>query len=393
MHGDLLDLFLILACLGFAISGYRQGLLVGALSFLGIFGGGLVGTRIAAPVSRALGDRFSAPVVGIAVVFICASIGQVLAAAIGARIKGRLTWRPLRLLDSAGGGALSVVSVLLVAWLLATAVAHSSLTGLSRQVRASVVIGAVDNVVPGIFRSDLARFRRLLDNTGFPAVVGPLTSEAVLPVAPPDAAIAGSAAVRTARASILKVRGDAPSCGRRIEGSGFVYAPGRLMTNAHVVAGVRRPEVEVGSRTLSATVVLYDPQRDVAVLDVPGLTATPLAFGGVAGRGATAIVAGYPQDGPFTAGAARIRDRQEIRGPNIYMTRDVTRQVYAVRALVRPGNSGGPLLTPAGQVYGVVFAASTDTADTGYALTAAEVASDASRGRSGGSRVSTGGCD
>lgn len=166
------------------------------------------------------------------------------------------------------------------------------------------------------------------------------------------------------------------------------------MTNAHVVAGVRAPTVYLPDGSgRSATVVLYDPDRDVAVLAVDGLSVKALAFAGDAANGASGAVAGYPEDGGFTAVAARVRDRQDIRGPNIYQRKTVTRDVYAIRASVLPGNSGGPLLSASGSVYGVVFAAATDTAQTGYVLTAAEVAADASAGRTASGAVSTQGCD
>jgi len=199
--------------------------------------------------------------------------------------------------------------------------------------------------------------------------------------------------VTAVRSRIFKITGVARSCSRRIEGSGFLYAPHRVMTNAHVVAGVRSPKIHVGDHELSATVVVYDPNRDVAVLAVPGLSAAPLAFAGPARTGQSAIVVGYPQDGPYRADAARIRGTQDARGPNIYDNRTVVREIYALRGRVRPGNSGGPLVSPQGQVYGVVFAAAADDPQTGYALTAAEVAGDARLGRTATAGVSTQSCD
>ena len=394
MHGDVLDIVLLALCVLFGLAGFRQGFLSGVLSFVGVIGGGYVGTRVSPWVARHA-TSVSTPVVGILVVFLLASVGQVLASTAGVALRRRLTWRPARALDSVGGAVLSVLSVLIVAWLVATAVAHSTLTGLARQVRRSEVVSLTDRAMPDFARGDLAAFRRLLDNTGFPAVVGPLSTESVEPAPPPDQAVLRSAAVTATRSSIVKVRGDAPSCDRRVEGSGFVIAAGRVLTNAHVVAGVRHPDVFTPDGTaLPARVVLYDPDRDVAVLVVPGLSARSLSFAAAtAAGGASAVVAGFPQDGPFRAVAARIRDAQDIRGPNIYQTKTVTRGVYAVRATVLPGNSGGPLLSAAGQVYGVVFAASTDTADTGYALTAGEVASDVRGGIAASSSVGTGGCD
>ncbi len=175
-----------------------------------------------------------------------------------------------------------------------------------------------------------------------------------------------------------------------------MFAPERVMTNAHVVAGVRSPEVHVGNGTLSATVVLYDSDRDIAVLAVPGLRVAPLSFFDPtkhASSGDSAIVVGYPLDGPFRADAARVRGTQDAKGPDIYQSKTVVREIYALRARVRPGNSGGPLVSPGGKVYGVVFAAAADDPQTGYALTAKEVESDAIRGRSATAPVSTRGCD
>jgi S1-C subfamily serine protease len=166
------------------------------------------------------------------------------------------------------------------------------------------------------------------------------------------------------------------------------------MTNAHVLAGVASPTVETSDgRALHARVVLYDPKRDVAVLQVGGLGLSPLTFDGSLSHGDNAIVLGYPENGPFRADPARVRAQQNARGPDIYQDQEVTRQIYSLYAKVRPGNSGGPLLTTSGQVGGVVFAAAVDNAHTGYALTASEVAGDAAQGRSATTPVSTQGCD
>jgi S1-C subfamily serine protease len=173
-----------------------------------------------------------------------------------------------------------------------------------------------------------------------------------------------------------------------------VYAADHVMTNAHVVAGVASPTIHTGDgRSLAARVVLYDPERDVAVLYVPGLNLAPLSFAGPLSSGQSAIVAGYPENGPFTPRAARIRNVQNARGPDIYQNREVTRQIYALYAKVLPGNSGGPLLTTSGAVAGVVFAAAIDDPKTGYALTAHEVAHDAASGTNATRPVSTQSCD
>ncbi len=193
--------------------------------------------------------------------------------------------------------------------------------------------------------------------------------------------------------SVLKVTGLAEACRKKIEGSGFVYAPERVMTNAHVVAGVREPQVEVDGTVLDASVVLFDPARDVAVLAVDGLRARPLVPApDEAEREQGAIVVGYPQDGPFRADAARVIRSQDARGKDIYQQADVVREIYSVRGLVRQGNSGGPLVDTDGRVLGVVFAAAADDQTIGYVLTWDEVAGAAERGARSTEPVSTRDC-
>jgi S1-C subfamily serine protease len=209
----------------------------------------------------------------------------------------------------------------------------------------------------------------------------------------PDSAILRSEAVTASRQSILRVTGVAEECSRRSEGTGFVFADDYVMTNAHVVAGINDARVQ-GERgaAKAARVVLFDPKVDVAVLHVPGLDVPPLEFAGSASSGDSAVVAGYPEDGPFSAIPARVRDEIIAVGRDIYERGNVRREVYAIRADVRPGNSGGPLLAPDGDVYGVVFAAAADDPETGYALTAAEVQGPATTGRTRTARVDTGDC-
>ncbi len=391
---DLLDGVLLIAVVLFGISGYRQGFIVGAMSFVGFLGGAVLGAQLAPWISDVIGNGRRSPVTGIIVVFAGAVLGQLIASAVAAAVRTRIHWRPAQTIDSVGGAIISGISVLLVAWLMATAVNRSPYEALRRQIHNSGVIQAVDALVPDGARQVFANFLRLVEQQGFPQVFAGLGGDTIVPTRPPDPALAGSAVVQQVKPSILKVTGDAPSCQKSIEGSSFVYSPQRVMTNAHVVAGVPNPTVEVNGRRLPARTVLFDPKRDVAVLFVPGLTANPLPFASrTAAAGDSAIVIGYPRNGPFTPVAARVRDRINARGVDIYSQSTVTREIYGLRAQVLPGNSGGPLISPSGQVYGVVFAAATDDSETGYALTAAEVAGDAQTGRSATAPVSTGGCD
>ena len=389
-----LDVVLVVAGVLFALSGYRQGFVVGVLSFVGFLGGGVLGARIAPRVAEL--DAFvgfSRSVVGLAVVFLAATLGQVLATVVGSALRRRLTWRSARRLDAAGGAVVSVLSLLLVAWLVGRAVASSPYPELASQVRRSTVMTTVDGLVPESGRRFLGEFRNLIDERGFPEVFSDLQAADEAGVRPPDLALVSDPAVKAVRQSVLKVTGEAEACRKRIEGSGFVYAPERVMTNAHVVAGVREPKVEVEGRWLDADVVLFDPARDVAVLAVDGLRARPLPPAPEeAEREQGAIVVGYPQDGPFRADAARVIRTQDARGKDIYQQADVTREIYSVRGLVRQGNSGGPLIDTDGRVLGVVFAAAADDQTIGYVLTWDEVAGPAEQARESTRRVSTRDC-
>jgi S1-C subfamily serine protease len=392
--GDVLDILLVAAALLFAVSGYRQGFVVGVLSFVGFLGGGIIGAKAAPDVAgTGVFADVPAPVVGLGVVFLAAILGQLVATVVGAAVRDRLTWHPARTLDAVGGAVVSVVSLLLVAWLIGTAVASSPFPTLASAVRNSAVLRVVDGLVPAQGQQFFASFRRLIDDRGFPEVFGGLAPTQVQEVPPPDDALTQSPVVQAARPSVLKVTGVAESCRRSIEGTGFVYAPQRVLTNAHVVAGVDEPRVQVGDEELAAQVVVFDPGRDLAVLAVPGLERTALAFDGEAESGAGAIIVGYPQNGPFRAEAARIRGTQRARGPDIYGQETVVREIYALRGLVQPGNSGGPLLNPEGEVYGVIFAAAADDPQTGYALSNDEVRPVAEAGVSATEPVDTRTCD
>jgi len=394
--GDLLDLILIALAVAFAVAGYRQGFIIGVLSFAGFVGGGAIGAVVGPRIARSLVSGTAAQaLVANLVVFVAAMIGQLLASGVGVAMRSRLTWRPATVVDAFGGAAVSVISVLLIAWLIASAVAYAPFPLISRQVNDSVVLRGVDRIMPPAASTMFSDFRGLLASGPYAQVFGALGAEGALSVGPPDNGVLSSRGLARDRDSIVKVQGTAPSCSRRIEGTGFVFARDHVLTNAHVVAGVTQgPDVSAqGGPELRATVVLYDPRRDVAILYVPGLAARPLRFAGLASTGNSAIVVGYPLDGSLTAVAARIGGSEEATSPDIYQTTQVTREIYTVRAAVRQGNSGGPLLAPDGRVYGVVFAAAVSVKDTGYALTASEVIPDARAGKASTAGVSTEACD
>jgi S1-C subfamily serine protease len=269
-------------------------------------------------------------------------------------------------------------------------VSGAKLPWASREVRSSVVLERVNGLMPTDAVEALNSFNDVVGSSFFPRYLEPFAPERIINVGPPPGRVARDPDVERAQRSVFKVRGE-NACNRGVEGSGFLYGPGRLMTNAHVVAGVDRPVVLVGETEKPATVVYYDPETDIAVLAID--EQGPFLRFDRGGRSNQAgAVLGYPQDGPYNVQAARIRGEQRLRSPDIYGNGTVVREVYSLRALVRPGNSGGPLVSSAGRVLGVIFAASVTDGDTGYALTAAQVAGAAADGLTRTSAVDTGDC-
>jgi S1-C subfamily serine protease len=389
-----LDLLLAISAISFAFSGYRQGFVVGVLAFVGFLGGGVLGLLFAPTAVARLSAGAFQSLVAIALVLLAATLGQVALAWLGAIVRDRIVWRPARVVDAGLGALVSVVALLLVSWFLASSLRPGPVPALSREISDSRIITAVDGVMPESASTLFSSFRRVLDDSGLPTVFGGLAPERIRAIDPPKPDVARRAAIRAASASIVEIEGTANSCSRRLDGSGFVISPQHVLTNAHVVAGVARPNVQIGGvgQRLSARVVVFDSKRDLAVLFVPDLRSAPLGFDDGGTRGDQGVVAGFPQGGPFRLEPARIRDTIAARGPDIYQRSQVTREVFSLYADVQPGNSGGPLLAPDGHVYGVVFAKSLDDPNTGYALTADEVAPVVSAGRASRTETSTGSC-
>jgi S1-C subfamily serine protease len=391
---NLLDWLLVVLVLAYAVSGYWQGFVTGAFATAGLLLGGLFGVWLA-PV--ALGDADPSLLVSLGALFIvilAASLGQGLLQWGGARIRDRITWQPVRAIDAIGGAALSACAVLIVAWALGVAVSGSRIDGVTPMVRSSLVLSEVNEVLPQRAGGLLQAFNNVVGTSFFPRYLEPFSPERIVDVKPGDRRMLRDPDVTRAGSSVLKVRGT-NSCGRGIEGSGFVFAEDRLMTNAHVVAGVDDPQVIVGDSTTDAKVVFYDSQLDVAVLEFDGDSVPVLPFTTedepTQPKDPVAIL-GYPQDGPFDIESGRIRAKQTLRSPDIYGEGAVIRDVFSLRGLVRPGNSGGPIVDSAGQVVGVVFAASVTDDDTGYALTADQVREAAADGAASDTERSTEGC-
>lgn len=389
------DVIILLVALLAAISGARQGVIVALPAFLGVLSGAIIGIRFAAPM---VVDMFKTPAAKVALAFatvvFLVAIGETFGVWVGRTLKERLGPDHGSPLENALGAVVQGVAAFAIAWLVGFSMTSvSGLPGLATAINNSKVLATVNDNMPPQAHALPNDLRKLLDVSGLPRILPPFVDEPNRQVKPPDTALQKSAVVREVRPSVLKIRGEAPSCSRRLEGSGFVIAPQRVITNAHVVAGTNRVQVESGGSLLDATVVHFDPDTDVAILNVPALDAPVLDFqSDPADGGDSSIVLGYPLDGPYTATPARVRQRITLRGPDIYERKTVRRDVYTVRGQIRSGNSGGPMIAPDGDVLGVVFGASVQEPDTGFTLTAEEVAPEVQSASSMTSPVGTGSC-
>jgi S1-C subfamily serine protease len=388
---NLLDWLLVLLVGVYALSGYWQGFVAGAFATTGLLLGGLFGIWLAPAV---LGDADPSVWVSfgaLLVVIVTASLGQAALQYVGAQIRDRITWHPIRAVDAAGGAALSVAAVLLVAWALGVAITGSRLGSITPAVNESAVLRVVNGVLPGQAPRLLRAFDDVVGSGFFPRYLEPFAPERIVEVDSGPKRLRKDPDVVRSRPSVGKVRGT-NRCGQGVEGSGFVFARNRLMTNAHVVAGVREPEITFEDSVIPAKVVSYDPELDIAVLSFEAPGVKPMDFDLDVEAGQGVAILGYPQDGPFDIEVARIRAEQRLRSPNIYGSETVIREVFSLRGKVEPGNSGGPIVTSAGDVAGMVFAASVTDKDTGYALTAEQLRTAAADGIASEERAGTGQC-
>ena len=368
-----LDLAVIGVALIAAISGWRSGALGSLMSFVGVLLGAIAGVMLAphivSHVHSQRGKLFAALFLILALVV----IGEVAGVVLGRAVRGSIRSGPVRVVDSFIGVALQLVVVLVAAWLLGSPLTSSNQQNLAAATRGSRVITEVDKYAPEWLRSVPKRMSALLSTSGLPDVLEPVGTP-IQAVDPPDPSLADSLVVSKSRPSVVKILGVATACQKVLEGTGFVIAPNRVMSNAHVVAGTESVTVEAEGKKYDATVVSYDPNADISILDVPNLPQQPLVFAeDPAKTGTDAVVLGYPGGGDFAATPARVREIIELSGPDIYKTTTVNREVYTIRGTVRQGNSGGPMINRAGQVIGVVFGAAVDDNDTGFVMTTDEV--------------------
>lgn len=387
------DLAIVLVALLAATSGWRQGAVASALAFVGVILGAVAGILLAPYVLVHVTEGKLRILAGISLIVVLVIIGEVAGMVLGRAARSGMHSPVARSVDSVVGAGLQAVAVVVAAWLLAIPLTSSSQPSVAAAVRGSNVLAGVDDIAPQWLRQIPTEFSALLDTSGLPDVIGPFGRTPITEVEPPDASVLASPLAAELRPSVLRINGVAPSCQRALEGSGFVVAPERVMTNAHVVAGTESITVDTMTGSLPAQVVLFDSSVDIAILAVPGLDVPVLPFAQQpAQTGDSALVLGYPGGGPYTASAARVREVLNLNGPDIYKAGTTQREVYTVRGSIRQGNSGGPMVNDQGEVLGVVFGAAVDDSDTGFVLTANEVSRQLAMATSASTPVSTGVC-
>jgi S1-C subfamily serine protease len=348
-----------------ALFGYGQGFVAGALSLAGFAAGAWIGTRIGPLLLHDGENSPYAPLFGLAGALLA---GAVLASGfegIGARLRFALRRAPgFGVLDGLLGALLMAVVGLGVAWVVgAVALQTPGARKLRRDIQRSAILTRLNDVLPSRkLLNALARF------DPFPRISGPDAD-----VAEPDPRIARDPQVAGAADSVVKILGTA--CGLGVEGSGWVAAPGIVVTNAHVVAGEEDTTVhpDGGEQALDATAVHFDARNDIAVLRVDGLQAPDLPLAANPRRGTGGAILGYPLDGPYRVRAARLGATSEVLTQDAYGQGPVRRSIVAVRGKVQSGNSGGPIVDARGRVLATVFAATTSGRRGGYGVPNARV--------------------
>jgi S1-C subfamily serine protease len=368
-----------------AFYGYVQGFIVGALSLVGFAVGAFLGTRLA-PLLLSQGNRSPyAPLFGLLGALLAGGVFASGLEGLGARVRSALRIPGLRAVDGLLGAALTACVGLGIAWIIGAVARDASASrSLRTDIQNSTILRALDKILPpsGPILNALARIDPL------PSVRGPAAD-----VPAPTRRILGSSGVRVAHHSVVRVFGTA--CGLGVEGSGWVVAPGLVVTNAHVVAGETDTQIQIDGvgPGRGARALVFDPHNDISILQVPGLTLRPLGVVAHPASGIATAILGYPLDGAFTARPGRLGQTETADTQDAYGHGHVLRTITALRGKVQPGNSGGPMINGRGQVVATVFAALTGTSRAGgFAVPNTVVRAEVKRAEARTQPVSTGAC-
>lgn len=371
----MIDLVLGIIALSSLAMGWIRGLspTVGAL--IGFALGLLIGRGVLAGMKLAGANELLdviGPTGAFAVPFVLGLIGAAIGASWGRALRDRIRSAAGRLVDAIGGAISGLVIFCLLVWVSAGWVRTTSLIEPNQWAAESVIVRALDGAAPVPSSQALGALGEALRFNGFPDVFSGQKEQIREVDAPnPEMVAVGKEAAQ----SVVKITAQAPACNSASEGTGWVYSDRYVATNAHVVAAAQQISVQVAGKgqALPAQVVGFNPTIDVAVLYVPSLQAPAMQRGEDLAVGADSVVVGFPEHGPYTISPSRVRERVIAEGKDIYGEKKAIRQVYSLRADVRPGNSGGPLIAADGRVSGMVFAKSQNDDATGYALTLKEI--------------------
>jgi S1-C subfamily serine protease len=386
-----LDIVLGLILLGYLVYGFRNGFVRSVGSILGVAAGAIAAVMLIPLLSTWVPDPTWRIVVTLAVAFVLLFVGQASGAFLASLLRRRMRNSGFRAIDRVFGGGISLVATALVLSTVSVSIAALGVPMLSTSIASSTVLRTIDSLTPAEAKSALAQLRSTVTEDSLPQIVEALGGPLVAPELP--AAVANTPALEVAAQSVVRITGNAFACGQSQSGSGFVVADDRVVTNAHVVAGVSAPVVEVpGKGAQAATVVYFDPTDDLAVLAVTSLAADPLTLTSTLAAGSTGVTDGYPLGGPFVSLPAQVISVDTLAIEDIYGTSVTPRSIYTLAADIQQGDSGGPLLNEAGAVAGVVFAKSAATANVGYAVTMEELLPVAESAEGLTATVSSGDC-
>lgn len=368
-------------------NGFSRGFWLSLAQYVGLLLGVIVGAAAAPALLDYLGitSPVARPLGGVLVLIIGGSLGSSIGFAAGQPIRHRiLRERVHSITDSVAGAGLSAVAVLIMCWFLGVTFSNGPSPDLAYLLQRSTVLHALDSVAPRP-PGFLTRVQNILANVSFPPVFAGL--EPTLPGALPIPSSVDTPGIKSAASVTVKVVGT--GCGGLVTGSGFPVGDGLIVTNAHVVSGTTDHRIQtVDGAVLPATVVYFDPEVDLAILSVPDYNGPILSFA-TGDRGTTGAVIGYPGGGPERVEPAVIDGAVTAEGRDIYNSNLVTRQIFVLQSIVRPGNSGGPLVDTNGRVLGIVFATSASDPQQAYALTDAEISGDLQKGKNSATPVNT----
>lgn len=392
MYGglDVLDWVLLVLVVLFVLSGWRKSFIVALGGIVGVLAGAAA-AFFAVPLVSAWVHQDTWRMIALVLVFVVLlATGHGLGEALAAKIRGWMDMPRPRWWGRLAGAAIHLGAAAFVIAALAFTFSTLGLPALSQQIADSRIVAASRSITPAPVERALGQARSLVAGVPLPELLTPPAADQDVqvpeqPLSDPD--------IEAARASVARITGTAAECGVNQTGTSFVIAPDRVITNAHVVAGVDRPVVETADgRALTGRVVSFDPVKDVAVVAVDGLDLPSLPLGDDLAAGAEAEFMGFPAGGPFTSLPAAVQSVRTVGVPDIYGEHTTALRIYQLAADVQQGNSGGPLLDTEGEVTGMVFAKAKDQNDVGYALTLDELRGAARQASGATATVSSGAC-